>query len=415
VRSSNRTIDCIRALAAGLVVASHLRALLFPDYADTSQSMAVKTFYGLTSLGRQAVYVFFALSGFWVGGWVLRRVQAQAFSWREHLVRRLSRLWTVLIPALLVILVLDLLGRELFGESLYYRGTDVFHGVAPTSGDSHLSIVGALGNAAFLQGYWVHPFGTDGPLWSLGYEFWYYILFPLLLLLVVRRNALSIAGTIALIALCAVAGGPTALSLFPAWLLGVGAYIVSGRLRESLERAQAGRLGALQLLAAVAVVATVVIAESLSLPAPIAAIAAAITSSCFLVLASVEVQPHRILRFPVLLGHRVGEISYTLYAVHLPLILFLCAAINPDGSRAINMWRFGFFGAAALICVGVAFSLALITERHTARVRTSLASLAGWLIPAKVKPADGQPAAEHAPHQARRKAVPTIGLQRDGA
>src|SRR5207237_4651180 len=132
-------------------------------------------------------------------------------------VRRLSRLWTVLIPALLVVLLLDTVGRTFFASSAYYSGSPLFHGVAPTSDATHLSPVEWFGNAAFLQGYWVHPFGTDGPLWTLAYEFWYYLLFPLLLILVSSRRLHAIVVALVALALCGLAACPTALTLFPAW------------------------------------------------------------------------------------------------------------------------------------------------------------------------------------------------------
>src|SRR4029453_13195613 len=57
----------------------------------------------------------------------------------------------------------------------------------PATPDSTLTVATALGNAAFLQHAWVPALGTDTPLWSLAYEFWYYALFPCLVL-TVRRS-----------------------------------------------------------------------------------------------------------------------------------------------------------------------------------------------------------------------------------
>ena len=37
-----------------------------------------------------------------------------------------------------------------------------------------------LGNLAFLQDFFARPYGSNGPLWSLSYEFWFYLVFPLL-------------------------------------------------------------------------------------------------------------------------------------------------------------------------------------------------------------------------------------------
>jgi peptidoglycan/LPS O-acetylase OafA/YrhL len=345
-----------------------------PDYSMTSGSIAVKLFYSLTSLGRQAVYVFFALSGYWVGGWVMRRFRARTFSWEEHLVRRLSRLWTVLIPALLVVLLVDLVGRGFFGNSAYYAGTHAFHGVAPITEATHLSPLEAVGNAAFLQGYWVHPFGTDGPLWTLAYEFWYYLLFPLLLVLVSSRRPAAILGSFVAIAVCALAAGPTAMALFPAWLVGVVAYGVSGRTTGRLEQVSPRVLGILQLVSGCAVLVTIMLAQALHLAAPLAALIDATAAAVFLVFAAAEIKGGRLWQAVLAGGHCCGEMSYTLYAIHLPVLLLLCAAVNGDGSRSIGISVFSLFVAMLLVTLIAAFALSLVTERRTNQVRTWLAT-----------------------------------------
>jgi peptidoglycan/LPS O-acetylase OafA/YrhL len=304
----------------------------------------------------------------------MRRFRARKFSWEEHLVRRLSRLWTVLIPALLVVLLVDLVGRTFFGNSAYYAGTHAFHGVAPVTDATHLSPMEAIGNTAFLQGYWVHPFGTDGPLWTLAYEFWYYLLFPLLLLLVSSRRPAAILGSFVAIVVCALAAGPTAMALFPAWLVGVVAYRVSGHTTRRLEQVSPRVLGILQFVSGCAVLVTIILAQALHLPAPLAGLIDATAAAVFLVFAAVEIEGGRLWQAVLAGGHRCGEMSYTLYAIHLPVLLLLCAAVNGDGSRSIGINVFSLFVAMLLVSLIVAFALSLATERRTDQVRTWLAA-----------------------------------------
>jgi hypothetical protein len=62
-------LDCLRGLAALLVVVEHLRAFLFVPFPQVvSPGVITKAFYLVTGLGHQAVMIFFVLSGFLVGG-----------------------------------------------------------------------------------------------------------------------------------------------------------------------------------------------------------------------------------------------------------------------------------------------------------------------------------------------------------
>src|SRR5690242_13717246 len=93
-------LDFLRGLAAVLVLASHLRAYIFQNFETLGQvSPFTHAFYFATGLGHQAVIIFFALSGFLVGGKVIEDITKQRFSWPRYILRRLTRLWIVILPA----------------------------------------------------------------------------------------------------------------------------------------------------------------------------------------------------------------------------------------------------------------------------------------------------------------------------
>ena len=93
-------LDALRLLAAFLVVAEHARAAVFIPWTQLEGGrMLLAPFYALTSMGHEAVMVFFALSGFLVGGQAIRRLRRGTFSARDYALRRLVRLWIVMIPA----------------------------------------------------------------------------------------------------------------------------------------------------------------------------------------------------------------------------------------------------------------------------------------------------------------------------
>jgi peptidoglycan/LPS O-acetylase OafA/YrhL len=170
-------LDILRAIAANLVVIGHLRALLFVDFrsAETEDFELVhKGFYFISSLGHEAVIVFFVLSGFLVGGSI---INTQNFGWRHYLLSRIVRLSIPLIPALLLTVAVDAYIYKSLPDLIQGKYYNAFSSGPSTNYSNSVSTF--FGNVFFLQTILVPPFGSNSPLWSLAYEFWYYILFPL--------------------------------------------------------------------------------------------------------------------------------------------------------------------------------------------------------------------------------------------
>lgn len=157
-------------------------------------------------VGIDAVFVFFVLSGYVIAHVAERKepdVTAYAIS-------RLSRLWSVAIPALALACIADLAGLH-FGDPAPYVNDPWF-----STGHWVRDIAA---NAFFVNEFWFwsfHPL-SDGPFWSLGFEFWYYAAFAAWFYWTGRRRVLGVlaAGLVA---------GPKIMLLFPVWALGVAAY-----------------------------------------------------------------------------------------------------------------------------------------------------------------------------------------------
>ncbi len=116
-------LNAIRGSAAAMVFLAHAKNMFFgtrhvaTGVAGVASGMATPAVAGI---GSQAVIIFFVLSGYLVGGSVLRGITAGNWSWGRYLRRRLVRLWVVLIPALLIGWGIDSTGIHLFGnQSLY--------------------------------------------------------------------------------------------------------------------------------------------------------------------------------------------------------------------------------------------------------------------------------------------------------
>lgn len=164
--------------------------------------------------------VFFVLSGSWVGGSVLAQVRARRFSWWSFLVRRLSRLWIVLVPALVLALGLAPAGLAWFGGTDVYRGSAAYDLVVRPEMGEQLTAAVFFGHVFFPRGIAVPVFAGDVPLWSLAYAVAYYLIFPAALGVVYPRRPLTCAVSgLAALALAAWAGAAI-MVLFPVWVLG---------------------------------------------------------------------------------------------------------------------------------------------------------------------------------------------------
>lgn len=196
-------LDLIRGIAAVLVLMEHLSAMLF---AYSNESSIIKMVYILNLLGRPSVRVFFVLSGLFIARSIFKAIYDGRWSWNSYLINRLCRLYVVLVPALLLTFVLDRIG--------YISWDSPYDSVKE-------SFVTFIGNIFFLQEILVPTFGTNDPLWSLSYEFWYYLIFPLILLTIIgRMKIITKIINIVLIILIFSFIGINISSYFLVWLMG---------------------------------------------------------------------------------------------------------------------------------------------------------------------------------------------------
>lgn len=372
-------LDAIRGLAALVVVLGHTRGLYFTSTAEQSAFTAppgeTKATTGVPtsapasrknlSLGNEAVIIFFVLSGFLVGGSVLRSLRKNIWSWQDYLTKRLTRLWVVLIPALLLGYALDHAGIAMFGpHSIYGLPT----GPVLDAGNlaSRLGLPTLFGNLFFTQGILVEIFGVNESLWSLSYEFWYYLMFPLLMIALVGRaklvgRVLAAAGLAVLVYFVST----RMRMLFPIWMLGAAVAWLPMRLPQRTAR----------VLAAVFAVSLVVLMPALrviSMNVYASQWTMAIGSGSLIYVVKHLTERRRADWYSAISGF-FSRISYTLYLVHLPLAVFLCAMLNrpwhiwAKTGRNLMIW----FGADAIV-IAVAYVLYRLFEANTDAVRKAI-------------------------------------------
>ena len=201
-------LDLIRGISAVLVVMEHLSSRLFVGYGNVeNQNVLSKILYLLNILGGPSVIIFFVLSGLFISRSVLKAVYESKWSWQSYLINRLSRLLVVLVPALILTYILDIIAVNSLGYDGY---PTIFQ-----------NLKAFIGNLFFLQNIFVGVYGSNAPLWSLNYEFWYYMLFPLLLLLFFTKQGKVFKLIYAIIAVLIFSTvGMRMNSYFLIWLIG---------------------------------------------------------------------------------------------------------------------------------------------------------------------------------------------------
>ena len=192
-------LNGIRGLAALYVLIGHARWLLWEGYKEgyllhpQSYNQASKILVSLLAFfgkGHVAVILFFVLSGFVIHYSIIKR-EKNKLDILDYFKRRFLRIYPPLLFCMLLTLVLDLTGKYIYGYSIYFQSTPV-----PLINEniiSNLNWITAIGNLLMVQGIYTHVWGTNGPLWSLMYEWWFYMLYPCIFYLYKKNRYLSYA------------------------------------------------------------------------------------------------------------------------------------------------------------------------------------------------------------------------------
>jgi peptidoglycan/LPS O-acetylase OafA/YrhL len=415
-------VDGVRGVAATYVMLNHARFLLFIS-AATALALHPGTVFkaalavlALTRYGVAGVMCFFIVSGYAIhyrqafkmaGTW-------QKMSWRSYALHRARRLYPPLLAAIVIIFVADTIGSH-FYPGMYNGASNV---VLSLGGDHTPSVSSLLGTLTFTQGFLTKVFGSDDPLWSLAYEGFFYLMYPIVLGLDLRLGPVKTLGMI------------TALGLSIAAIIGMG--ITPDGLHVDLFSPQGIAAHALNLLAMwPAWVAGVFIADAragrVRIPTQWWSIAAVVgllmlgASALYLVVKNPNIQindinifyliwvvsffgpigwlcagRHAIRARKVVAGiYRpikwLGKMSYSLYVVHFPVLAMICAIyLSSHDNLPRTPWlMFGGIVAALSVGYGV-YRIAEkpVTKRNLNRVEAQVKAESGLLpiVPATPTP-----------------------------
>jgi peptidoglycan/LPS O-acetylase OafA/YrhL len=352
-------IDAARGAAALMVCALHAREIIWVGLhsciTDRAQDSFLETVLGVLSaplaLGGTAVSLFFVISGYCIHRSFALQLAADPAhepGWRAYFIRRAWRIYPVLIAVLLITLLLDQLTIHRYPDDIKLGS---------------LSFQTMLVNLCALQGVAGPYFGSNGPLWTLSLEIQLYAMYPVVFYLTRRRgiNA-SVRTTLTVSLICTALGlllGLRSLTWFGpywfCWTLGcaVAEFERSGK-SFNLSR---GRLIVWFLISAAGF--------GLCL-SPLSAVAFSCTG-CFwalILLKGLQAPIAGWCRLPLTWLAKLGLFSYSLYAVHKPVCLFL-RSLFFHGAPVRNIL---FVLPVMAGCVGVAAILFLLVERYSLRV-----------------------------------------------
>jgi peptidoglycan/LPS O-acetylase OafA/YrhL len=363
-------LDIVRFAAAIAVVASHCGKKVF-GIGWKERSI----------WGDLAVPIFFVLSGFIIR-YVTRSREAHP---REYAIDRASRIYSVVLPAMLATLIIS-------GLCLLLNHDRFLHDWSPFFDHPIGRLILNLTFLSQMWGFNSTPF-INSPFWSLGYECFYYIFFGFTIFL--RGWKRIVACTVAALII-----GPQVMFLLPLWWLGSWMYDAYHRVRSR----RASRIALATLVAWLAVPAlarlsgigtmplepAAILSFIASLPNPLSllgqeihratmfAYAAGVVGALLLFLSLLAVDLIPVPRNEAWMQNvrRIADGTFAIYLFHFPVMLLLSyAGFFHDGSNLKNLAVL-----TAMVCALIALAAPLDALKR--RMRRSLRAAAPDSSPA---------------------------------
>ncbi|TDN70080.1 acyltransferase [Paraburkholderia sp. BL10I2N1] len=358
-------IDALRGLAALLVAYFHCRQVTWVGMQNFHQTagraLDLNTIVSYLTFpvawGSAGVPVFFVISGYCIHRSAAQRLAANP-AYRLDTVnfwaRRFARIYPVLLAALLLTFALDWASHQLppVNHKLLDIGPRAF-----------------LVNLFSLQGVAGKTYGSNGALWTLSIEVQFYAIYPLLFAL---RRRFGMTPVLAMIALINVASAFALerheIQFFTSYWLSwtIGAWIAEARVRTTPDSRAASPW--LYLIAFV-FMALGCIAFHFGQYAAFQLWAAGF--ACYLYKALDQRGDGSNTRGPgsaVRLLSRVGDFSFSLYLIHLPIFVLLSSLLFRSAFQ-VEIWpSFAFM----LVAIPVAYVFYRLVELPAMKWSASL-------------------------------------------
>lgn len=271
-----------------------------------------------------SVMIFFVLSGYVIG--FVSDTKEKTI--KGYSVARVSRLTSVVVPAIILTIVFDYIGIQI-NPNLYYGG--------PWEGPQ-LDVINYILSILLVQNLWgmnLNP-GMNAMFWSLSYELMFYIIFAISFYFkgVKRFTFLAIAIAIS---------GPDIVLYFPIWLLGLMAYHLTKNKQKIIEKSTAFLPILFILSALVLIVLTPYIENNLSYtPSIMITNKNILADYIFAIIFTINLiaAPSILPYFSPLLKYldkyivAAASLTFSLYLFHRPLIQFF-ATFNTEAPESL--------------------------------------------------------------------------------
>lgn len=371
--------DQLRLLSSLLVLAGHARVISIGDFNHSTNSPLKLGFYWVTSLGHAAVLVFFVLSGYLIGAPLIESIGEKSFDLRKFMIKRLVRIWIVLIPSFFYVTLLNHFTCNLNQSSQYCSGK-LNHNLSQLPPLQMQSLQTLISNLTFRFGHEDYlAYGGNLPLWSLNYEIYCYVLIAVLVSLIqismaARRmsylrklNRNVNAWFLVLLLGWLIYANPPVESFYFFCVFGLG--IFAGVMKKFQSKFLPWNI-----FFCLVVLQILILGQSIRWY-PIMRLTERISlidlvfASIFAVLllkspeAPKNVRINRVRSF--------FDFSFSLYVIHMPVIGFLQTLFEKQDSF-INLNSTQEFIVMILTSILIAFAISILTEEHTARLRNFL-------------------------------------------
>jgi peptidoglycan/LPS O-acetylase OafA/YrhL len=357
-------LDGMRGLAALYVMIGHARWLLWEGYQNFNIhpndysliDKALMYFFSLFKWGHEFVLLFFVLSGFVIHyGYCskLKLDKAASLNFAQYFSRRTRRIYPPFLLALLLTFALDYAGQML--NYSIYTGSSPYELMNTHVGNTSHDLKTLIGNVFFLYKDYVPIFGSNGPTWSLKFEWWFYMFYPVFLI-ISRKHIYYSTALVAVL---------FAASFFPdlwpsALLQEIFGSMICWWLGVLLAEVYTKRIPVKStLLSLVAFLWFLFLfafnTNSVVYDLQIAFLFTSILG-IFLWLNDKNYNLNSLKRLKTL-----GDFSYTLYIIHFPILCFLSGAVMKNSASTLPKHSY-FILTGSFVCVTISYLFHFIVE-----------------------------------------------------